>query len=128
MATKSAKTATTIYVDHALKGTTNPVEFLSVYSKDCFECAYLRSDASKCYSACHFSNGNDFCPARGLRIVPVGEAYRLAKQVHAARDARDAQEEAKLLRKAASLDEYARERFYAAVEDRKLIETFANGN
>jgi hypothetical protein len=127
MATKSSNPAyapTTKFVEQALKG----IEFIAVYSKDCFECGHLRSDSTKFFKACHFSQGNDFCPAAGVRLVTVGEAYRLAKQVHAARDVRDAQEEAKLLRKAAALDEHARERFYAAVEDRKLIEKFANGN
>lgn len=125
MATKSEKlssTPTTISIKQQLKG---GEEFIALYSKDCYECSALRSDATKVFKQCHFSVGNEFCPASGLRFVTVGEAYRLAKLVHAARDKRDAQEEAKLLRKAASLDEYARERFYAAVEDRTLIEKFA---
>jgi hypothetical protein len=103
-------------------------ERVAIFSANCFECAHLRADKTKLFKACHFSAGNRFCPAEGLIFVTVGEAYQLAEQVHDARDKRDAETEARILRKAASLNDYSRERFYAAVENRKLIEKFVANN
>lgn len=107
---------------------TDERERVAIFSVNCFECAHLRADKTKQFKVCHFSTGNRFCPAQGLIFVTVGEAFQLAEQVHQARDKRDADAEAKILRKAATLNEYARERFYAAVENRKLIDKFVNNH
>jgi hypothetical protein len=101
-------------------------EFIQIYSLDCLQCTHLVTEPGVDFKECHFSNGNRFCPAQGIGITVVGEAYRLAEQVHAARDRRDAKSEAAIMTKVAKKNDYFRERFYWAVEDRTRFEQFTN--
>jgi hypothetical protein len=41
---------------------------LNVYKKKCLECKALVPWAEKLYKQCHFSNGNENCPAKSVRI------------------------------------------------------------
>jgi hypothetical protein len=97
-----------------------------IYSSECFSCphAIAGADASAAQKDCHYSNGNRYCPAAQVIFVVSGEAFDLASKLHHARDTRNAEAEAAILLEAASLDEYAKERFYAAVENPKILDAF----
>lgn len=97
-----------------------------IYSKDCFSCPHViaGADAEEANKPCHFSQGNRYCPASQVIFVVSGEAFSLASRLHQARDRRDAAAEADILMVASQLNEYARERFYAAVENPKILDSF----
>lgn len=91
-------------------------EHLALFSQDCKRCKALDPAEKMTYTACHFSKGNEYCPASEIQIVVVGAAYRLAKQLKGARDQRDAQAEARIMAKVAKETEAFQERFYQAIE------------
>lgn len=91
-------------------------ERFALYSRNCKSCKHLDSAETNLYTKCHFSKGNDQCPAAEVEIVVVGAAYRMARQVLAARDKRDAKEEARILAAVAKESEAFQERFYSAIE------------
>jgi hypothetical protein len=91
-------------------------ERLAIYSPKCKTCKHLDPAETKAYILCHFSKGNSHCPASEVQIVVVGAAYRLAKQVLAARDKRDAKEEARIFARVAKEIPEFQERFYSAIE------------
>ena len=91
-------------------------EHLALYSGNCKNCKHLDPAETKAYTLCHFSKGNEHCPASEIQIVVVGAAYRMAKQVIAARDARNAKEEARILARVAKESQAFQERFYSAIE------------
>lgn len=97
-----------------------------IYSAECFSCPHAIAGAQtdSVQKDCHYSLGNRFCPAAQVIFVVSGEAFSLASKLHQARDTRDAHAEAVILIEAAKLDEYARERFYAAVENPKILDAF----
>lgn len=89
---------------------------LALYSIKCKKCKHLDPAEKTAYMNCHHSKGNKYCPAKGVQIVVVGRAYRLAEQCRAARDRRDAQKEAAVMASVAKENEAFRERFYTALE------------
>lgn len=91
-------------------------EHLALFSQDCKRCKHLDPAEKTAYTQCHFSKGNEYCPASDIQIVVVGAAYRLAKQLRAARDQRDATTEARIMAKVAKETEAFQERFYQAIE------------
>jgi len=92
-------------------------EFLALFSKRCKSCKHLDPDEAKAWVSCHFSKGNEHCPAAEIQFIIVGEAYKLAKQVLLARDTRNTAEEARILAKVARESDGFKERFYAALEN-----------
>ncbi len=99
-----------------------------IYSVECFSCPHViaGANADSVEKECHHSNGNRYCPAAQVIFVVSGEAFALASKLHHARDTRNAESEASILIEAAKLNEYARERFYAAVENPKILDAFNN--
>jgi hypothetical protein len=97
-----------------------------IYSAECFACPHViaGADAGDAKKDCHYSQGNRYCPAAQVIFVVSGEAFALASKLHHARDTRNAEAEAAILIEAAKLNEYARERFYAAVENPKILDAF----
>lgn len=97
-----------------------------IYSNDCFTCPHAIAGASveEANKECHYSRGNRYCPASQVIFVVSGEAFALASKLHQARDRRDAAAEAEILILASRLNDYARERFYAAVENPKILDSF----
>lgn len=91
-------------------------EHLALFSNDCKRCKALDPAEKTTFTACHYSKGNEYCPASEVQIVVVGAAYRLAKQLKAARDQRDAQTEARIMVRVAKETEAFQERFYQAIE------------
>jgi hypothetical protein len=79
-----------------------------IYSTECFSCphAIAGANSDSIQKDCHYSRGNRYCPAAQVIFVVSGEA------------------EAAILIEAAKLNEYARERFYAAVENPKILDAF----
>lgn len=92
-------------------------EHLSLYRRECKHCGHLDPDEPKKYSSCHFSKGNDQCPAAEVQIVVVGRALRMAVQVRHARDARNAEAEARILAAVAKQSSAFQNRFYQALEN-----------
>jgi hypothetical protein len=92
-------------------------ESLALFSRRCKTCKHLDPEESKAWVSCHFTKGNEHCPAQEIQFIIVGEAYRLAKQILLARDVRNAAEEAKILAKVARESQTFQERFYAALEN-----------
>jgi hypothetical protein len=91
-------------------------DYLALYSTKCKKCQHLDPAEKTAFVNCHFSKGNRYCPARGVQIVVVGRAYRLAEQVRRARQKRDAEKEARVMALVAKETEAFRERFYTALE------------
>jgi hypothetical protein len=92
-------------------------EHLAIYSRLCKRCGHLDPDEQKKYSKCHHTKGNTLCPASDIQIVVVGKAQRYAKQVLAARAARDAQVEAQILLEVNKQSGAFQERFYHYLEN-----------
>lgn len=92
-------------------------ERLALYSSRCKTCKHLDPAEAKAYSVCHYTKGNEHCPAAEIQFVVVGAAYRMAKQVLTARDRRDLVVETEILAKVAKQPEAFQERFYAALEN-----------
>ena len=92
-------------------------DHLALYSSNCKICKALDASERKVFRKCHFSAGNKHCPASEVRIVIVGQAYRMAEQVLRARATRDAEAESKILTEVATRDADFRERFYHALEN-----------
>lgn len=93
-------------------------EHLALYSSLCKKCQHLDPDESKRYTKCHYSKGNDFCPAKEIQIVIVGKAHKYAQQVIAARNTRDVGAEARILQIVEKQSKAFVERFYFYLENR----------
>lgn len=48
---------------------TDTRDILFVFSSKCMRCGYLSDKGKQFYDACHHSNGNESCPAQGIRIM-----------------------------------------------------------
>jgi len=94
-----------------LKLKAKPKEAFAIYSMNCLRCSHLVDGAKKAYVPCHFSKGNMECPALEVKVVPVGQAMRYAKSVLKARDKRDLEKEAHLLKRVASKSKEFQSRF-----------------
>lgn len=92
-------------------------DHLALYSSNCKICKALDASERKTFRKCHYTAGNRHCPASEVRIVIVGQAYRMAEQVLRARAVRDAEAESKILTAVATHDPDFRERFYHALEN-----------
>lgn len=87
-------------------------EALAVYTPKCLRCSHLVDGAKKAFVKCHFSKGNSECPAQEVRIVPVGQALRFARAVMKARNSRDVEKEAELLKVVSAKSKEFQSRFY----------------
>lgn len=94
-------------------------DYLSLYSVNCDNCSHLRPDkeGAKAFIKCHYEKGNKYCPASEVRIVVVGQAYRMAEQVRKARERRDAAAEATIMAQVAKCHEAVQSKFYDALEN-----------
>lgn len=88
------------------------IEALAIYSSKCLKCSHLVDGGKKAYVTCHYSKGNEECPAQEVRIVPVGQAVRFAKAVKKARSKRDLKKEAELLKVVSTKSKEFQSRFY----------------
>lgn len=91
-------------------------EHLALFSTNCKHCHYLDSSETKKYK-CHYTKGNEFCPASEIQIVIVGKAHKYAKQVLAARHSRDPQAEVRILSLVQKQSKEFIERFYFYLEN-----------
>ncbi len=78
------------------------MDYLSLYSKNCKRCSALDPEETKLFEACHFSKGNDQCPAREVQFAVVGEAQRYADAAIKARRTGNLSKEAKIIDAVAS--------------------------
>lgn len=78
---------------------------VKIFGTGCLECACLVEDPSlgspDTLPACHFSKGQDLCPARAVRIKPVGEQVLFVRKWNKAKESKDSN---RLLRLAADLN------------------------
>ncbi len=74
------------------------MDHLALYSRNCKRCSHLDPEESRAFEKCHFSNGNQECPALEVQLVVVGEAKRFASAWKKARN------EGNLVRQAEILD------------------------
>lgn len=97
-----------------------------IYSHECFTCPHIiaGAESEEANKPCHYSKGNRYCPASQVVFVVSGEALSLASRLRRAREERDAEAEAEILILVSKLNEYARERFYAAIENPKILDAF----
>lgn len=92
-------------------------QYLQLYSRNCKSCKHLDPTEKKGWSSCHYSKGNEECPASEIRFTITGKATKLARQVLAARDARNAEAEANILAAVSKEDSAFQERFYFTLEN-----------
>lgn len=93
-------------------------DYLEVYSPLCKKCGHLDPDEPKKYAKCHFSKGNEDCPAGEVQIIVVGRARKYAKQVMAARNSRNPVAEANVLQLVNKQSPAFIERFYYYLESK----------
>ena len=70
-------------------------DYLALYSSNCLKCSYLIEGASKKFK-CHYSKGNEQCPASELRITITGKSEQFIKRLRKARSTRNATAEAEI--------------------------------
>lgn len=66
-------------VPNTINGTAIEVR---LYGEGCLECSHLIPSAEEAQNKCHFSNGNQFCPAGFHRIVFVGTRMRYVQRIN----------------------------------------------
>ncbi len=94
-----------------------PKEMFALYSADCMTCNHLSETGKVAYVKCHYSKGNEQCPAAEVRFVVVGEALDYARRVLVARDKRFPKREARLMAYVGTQSEAFRSKFYDALEN-----------
>ena len=70
---------------------------VKMYGEGCLECGHLIPSCEEKQSVCHFSNGNQFCPAASVRVVFVGQRMRFINRLKKAQAAKDANRVMKVL-------------------------------
>jgi hypothetical protein len=91
-------------------------EHVGLYSPKCKSCGHLDPDEPKKYTICHYSKGNEFCPAGEIQLVVVGKARKYAQQVLAARARRDPEVETRILNLVKAKSQAFIERYYFYLE------------
>lgn len=94
-----------------------PKTFFALYSSDCMTCSHLSETGKIAFVKCHFTKGNQQCPAAEVRFVVVGEALKYARDVIAARDKRHVRREARLLAYVAQQSPAFKSKFYDYLEN-----------
>lgn len=93
------------------------IEFFALYSANCMKCKHLSETGVREFEDCHFSQGNNQCPAAEVRFVVVGEALDYARRVLRARDRRKPTREAKLMKYVAEQSPAFQSRFYEYLDN-----------
>ena len=70
---------------------------VKLYGEGCLDCGHLVPSCEAKQSVCHFSNGNQFCPAASVRVVFVGQRMRFINRLKKAQAAKDANRVMKVL-------------------------------
>ncbi len=68
-------------------------DYLALYSRNCLRCSYLVEGMEKRFK-CHYTKGNEFCPAREVRITITGKIQQFLERLSKARAVKDAKAEA----------------------------------
>ena len=58
---------------------------IKLYNANCLVCTSLNPNGDKTYSACHFTKGNPFCPAKDVKFAFVGEQAIFAERINRAK-------------------------------------------
>jgi hypothetical protein len=70
---------------------------VKLYGEGCLECGHLVPSCEEKQTKCHFSNGNQFCPAASIRVAFVGQRMRYINRLKKAQAAKDANRVMKVL-------------------------------
>lgn len=73
------------------------MDHLALYSRKCKTCKHLDSEEGTAYDECHFSKGNNDCPAKEVQFAVVGLARRLADSMRKAQARSDIPRQVKIL-------------------------------
>lgn len=73
------------------------MDYLALYSTNCKKCKHLDQEETKAYDKCHYSKGNNDCPAKEVQIAVVGQTLRAATELKKARAKGDLNREAQIL-------------------------------
>lgn len=92
-------------------------EYLALYTKNCLNCSHLVETGKIAYSKCHWTKGNNLCPAKDLAIVIVGKAKRYSDLVKKARSKRDAAKETSLMEFVSKQSAAFQSKFYDYLEN-----------
>lgn len=93
-------------------------DYLALYSANCLTCKHLCPDTGvREFEDCHFEAGNKQCPAKGVKVVVVGEALDYARKVLRARDKRKPKLEARLMKHVGLQPATFQDRFYKYLEN-----------
>ena len=58
---------------------------IKLYTANCLGCTSLNPNGDKTYSACHYTKGNPFCPAKDVKFAFVGEQAIFAERINRAK-------------------------------------------
>ncbi|WYW02783.1 hypothetical protein Peetri_00195 [Pseudomonas phage vB_PpuM-Peetri] len=75
-----------------------------IYSNKCLGCKHLVDGAKKTYTACHYSEGNERCPAQYVQIVTGVDIHALATELANAIRANDSKKYDRVNAKIGKLD------------------------
>lgn len=62
---------------------------IKLYNANCLGCISFNPQAEKTYSACHYTKGNPFCPAKDIKLAFVGEQAIYAERINRAKASGD---------------------------------------
>lgn len=93
-------------------------DLVIIHSTKCMKCSHLYQHGTRAFESCHFSNGNDECPAQFMRIA-IGVNFQKAAQALAdAMHEKDAARLARISVKMESLDASVQRRVFDLAEQR----------
>ena len=88
-----------------------------IYSRNCLQCSSLVSYAKKAYEDCHYSNGNELCPASEMNIMIGTNFEKAAAVIRNAFKQRDAVKIARLMKKLSEYDPVVQDRVMSEIEN-----------
>lgn len=93
------------------------LEYLAIYSEKCLKCSHFVEGAKHTYTKCHFSHGNDFCPAKEVKILVTGRMRSLKRKLSKARSERNPELELEVWNEVAKQSNAFKVRFYKLLEE-----------
>jgi hypothetical protein len=73
------------------------LDHLALYSRKCKTCKHLDPEEKVAQTDCHFSKGNNDCPAKEVQLVVVGMARRFAETMKRAQSKSDIPKQVEIL-------------------------------
>jgi len=73
------------------------LDHLALYSRKCKTCKHLDPEEKEGQTDCHYSAGNNDCPAKEVQLVVVGQARRFADAMKRAQAKSNIQKQVEIL-------------------------------